>query len=61
MALFRANALSQQPAVRTATRDCGVLKMALIIELRMCFGAILCKSARQPRVYKAFRTRRKEV
>lgn len=52
---------SRQPAVRTATRVCGVLKMALIIEFQMWFGAILCKNARQPRVYKAFRTRRKEV
>ena len=52
---------SRQPAVRTATRVCGVLKMALIIEFQMCFGAILCKNARQPRVYKAFGTRRKEV
>ena len=42
---------SRQPAVRTATRGCGVLKMALIIEFQMCFGAILCKNARQPRVY----------
>ena len=30
------------------------MEMALIIGLRMCFGAILCKNARQPRVYKAF-------
>ena len=55
---------SRQPAVRTATRVCGVLKMALIIELRMCFGAILCKNARQSRVCKAFGRRghtRKEV
>ena len=52
---------SRQPAVRTATRVCGILKMALIIEFQMCFGAILCKNARQPRVYKAFGTRRKEV
>ena len=52
---------SQQPAVRTATGVHGVLKMTLIIEFQMCFGAILCKNARQPRVYKAFGTRRKEV
>lgn len=52
---------SRQPAVRTATRVCGILRLALIIEFQMCFGAILCKNARQPRVYKAFGTRRKEV
>ena len=51
----------QQPAVRTATRVCGILRLALIIEFQMCFGAILCKNARQPRVYKAFGRRRKEV
>ena len=51
----------RQPAVRTATRVCGILRLALIIEFQMCFGAILCKNARQPRVYKAFGTRRKEV
>ena len=52
---------SRQPAVRTAMRVCGILRLALIIEFQMCFGAILCKNARQPRVYKAFGTRRKEV
>ena len=52
---------SRQPAVRTATRVCGILRLALIIEFQMCFGAILCKNARLPRVYKAFGTRRKEV
>ena len=52
---------SRQPAVRTATRVCDILRLALIIKFQMCFGAILCKNARQPRVYKAFGTRRKEV
>ena len=52
---------SRQPAVRTATRVCGVLRLTLIIGPRMYFGAILCKKARQLRVYKAFGTRRKEV
>lgn len=49
---------SRQPAVRTATRVCGVLRLTLIIGPRMYFGAILCKKARQPRVYKAFGGRR---
>ena len=49
---------SRQPAVRTATRVCGVLRLTLIIGPRMYFGAILCKKARQPRVYKAFGVRR---
>ena len=48
---------SRQPAVRTATRVCGVLKMALILRARIGFDAIICKNARQPRVYKAFGTR----
>ena len=52
---------SRQPAVRTATRGCGILKMVLILRPRICFDAILCKNTRQPRVYKAFGTRRKEV
>ena len=42
-------------------RVCGILRLALIIEFQMCFGAILCKNTRQPRVYKDFGTRRKEV
>ncbi len=37
---------------------CGILRLALIIGLRMCFGAILCKNTRHPRVYKAFGGRR---
>ena len=48
----------RQPAVRTATRVCGVLRLTLIVELQMDFDAIFCKNARQPRVYKAFGTRR---
>ena len=48
----------RQPAVRTATRVCGVLRLTLIIGPQMYFGAILCKKARQPRVYKAFGVRR---
>jgi len=58
---FRANAYSRQPAVRTATRVCGVLRLTLIIGPRMYFGAILCKKARQPRIYKAFGGRRHSV
>lgn len=58
MALFCANAGSRQPAVRTVTRVCGVLRLTLIIGPRMYFGAILCKKARQLRVYKAFGGRR---
>ena len=46
-----------QTALWTATRDCDVLKMVLIVGLQMCFDAILCKNTRQPRVYKAFGTR----
>ena len=49
---------SRQPAVRTVTRVCGVFRLTLIIGPRMYFGAILCKKARQPRVYKAFGGRR---
>ena len=51
----------RQPAVRTAARVCRVLEMALIIGLQKYFDAILCKNTRQPRVYKDFGTRRKEV
>ena len=39
---------SRQPAVRTATRVCGVLRLTLIIGPRMYFGAILCKKAVSP-------------
>lgn len=49
---------SRQPAVRTVTRVYGVLRLTLIIGPRMYFGAILCKKARQLRVYKAFGGRR---
>ena len=58
MALFRANAHSQQPAVRTATRVCGILRLTLIVRLQMDFDAIFCKNARQPRVCKASDGRR---
>ena len=47
----------RQPAVRTATGVCGVLRLTLIFSLPICFDAILCKNARQPRVCKAFGTR----
>ena len=39
---------SRQPAVRTATRVCGVLRLTLIIGPRMYFGAILCKKPVSP-------------
>ena len=45
---------SQQPAVRTATRVCGILKLTLIVRRRICFGAISRKNARLPRVCRAF-------
>lgn len=47
----------RQPAARTATGVCGVLRLTLIFSLPICFDAILCKNARQPRVCKAFGTR----
>ena len=37
------------------------MRLTLIIGPRMYFGAILCKKARQPRVYKAFGGRRHSV
>mgnify|MGYP000783922725 CR=1 FL=1 len=49
---------SRQPAVRAATGVCGILEMALIIGLQICFDAILCKNAHQSRVCKTFGTRR---
>ena len=47
----------RQPAARTATGVCGVLRLTLIFSLPICFDAILCKNARQPRACKAFGTR----
>ena len=51
---FSAPCHSRQPAVRTATRVCGILKLTLIVRRRICFGAISRKNARLPRVCRAF-------
>ena len=58
MALFRTYAVHGSPQCGLPSRVCGVLRLTLIVRLQMCFGAILCKKARQPRVYKAFGGRR---
>jgi len=41
-----------------ATGGCGILRLTLIFSLPICFGAILWKNARLPRVFKGFGRRR---
>ena len=57
LALFRANAHSQQPAVRAATRVCGFWKLTLFSRFLELFDAKFEKSRRKAPCHKGLRRR----
>ena len=57
MALFCANAHSQQPAVRAAARVCGFWKLTLFSRFPELFDAKFEKGPRKAPCYKALRRR----